>query len=270
MSEKLAPQLSLPWTSSVVVSHAKTSAPPASEPASAKAPARAYGSSSAASSPSSGRASSSSRTSRAAHRSGSRSSSETFGSEAIERALSRFRRETSALPISDEGSSSSPWPTATASETKRRVSPKEGAQQVARAARACPGGTLSGAMWPTATASDGLRGLSDPKGGRRAAQTLSGAMWPTATATDAKASGSTSGSTSAYWGRRAEGSQRHEGLTLTDATAGTLTLDGAARVDGGRLNPDWVEMLMGFPAGWTVIDSPEPEGSSGASGSHRR
>jgi hypothetical protein len=29
-------------------------------------------------------------------------------------------------------------------------------------------------------------------------------------------------------------------------------------------------MLMGFPAGWTVIDSPEPEGSSGASGSHRR
>ena len=267
MSESQAQQLSLPWTSSVVVSHAKTSAPPASEPASAKAPARAYGSSSAASSPSSGRASSSSRTSRAAHRSGSRSSSETFGSEAIERALSRFRRETSALPISDEGSSSSPWPTATASETKRRVSPKEGAQQVARAARACPGGTLSGAMWPTATA------------------------------TDAKASGSTS----AYWGRRAEGSQRHEGLTLTDATvrsglfatatatrwhsqnngnpkdgreryatAGTLTLDGAARVDGGRLNPDWVEMLMGFPAGWTVIDSPEPEGSSGASGSHRR
>ena len=259
MSESQAQQLSLPWTSSVVVSHAKTSAPPASEPASAKAPARAYGSSSAASSPSSGRASSSSRTSRAAHRSGSRSSSETFGSEAIERALSRFRRETSALPISDEGSSSSPW--------------------------------------PTATASDGLRGLSDPKGGRRAAQTLSGAMWPTATATDAKASGSTS----AYWGRRAEGSQRHEGLTLTDATvrsglfptatatrahsqnngnpkdgrdryatAGTLTLDGAARVDGGRLNPDWVEMLMGFPAGWTVIDSPEPEGSSGASGSHRR
>jgi hypothetical protein len=64
-------------------------------------------------------------------------------------------------------------------------------------------------------------------------------MWPTATATDAKASGSTS----AYC---------------------------AARVDGGRLNPDWVEMLMGFPAGWTVIDSPEPEGSSGASGSHRR
>jgi len=24
----------------------------------------------------------------------------------------------------------------------------------------------------------------------------------------------------------------------------------------GRLNPEWVEMLMGFPAGWTATDGP--------------
>lgn len=27
----------------------------------------------------------------------------------------------------------------------------------------------------------------------------------------------------------------------------------------GRLNPDWVETLMGFPTGWTAIDGPLPE-----------
>jgi len=29
--------------------------------------------------------------------------------------------------------------------------------------------------------------------------------------------------------------------------------------NGGSLNPEWVEILMGFPLGWTDIDCDEPE-----------
>lgn len=36
----------------------------------------------------------------------------------------------------------------------------------------------------------------------------------------------------------------------------------SARIGGGRLNPAWVEQLMGFPPGWTWLDpaSPKPNG----------
>jgi DNA (cytosine-5)-methyltransferase 1 len=30
-------------------------------------------------------------------------------------------------------------------------------------------------------------------------------------------------------------------------------------LDGGRLNPNWVEWLMGFPAGWTDLDASETQ-----------
>ena len=29
--------------------------------------------------------------------------------------------------------------------------------------------------------------------------------------------------------------------------------------NGGQLNPDWVECLMGYPLGWTDVDCDEPE-----------
>jgi hypothetical protein len=59
-------------------------------------------------------------------------------------------------------------------------------------------------------------------------------LYPTPTAGDAKMSGSEGYSTE---------SGRHSGTTLTDAT-GRL----------GPLNPTWVEWLMGFPSGWTVLE----------------
>jgi hypothetical protein len=35
------------------------------------------------------------------------------------------------------------------------------------------------------------------------------------------------------------------------ATAGTPSLDTIATQEGGKLNPEWVETLMGAPVGWT-------------------
>ena len=95
--------------------------------------------------------------------------------------------------------------------------------------------------------------------------------WPTATAGDAKASGS----------RSLAGSEAHAGTSLTDAVrpdrskagpwptpksrdyrSGTGTSEASLpkrqgsrdlpEVLKGRLNPFWVETLMGFPIGWTL------------------
>lgn len=89
----------------------------------------------------------------------------------------------------------------------------------------------SSPTYPTPT-----RARSPGGGGREGGDGLSATMraWPTPTRTDAAGS------------RRvglAPGS--HPGTTLTDAVwqGGTT----------GRLNPAWVELLMGFPAGWTAL-----------------
>lgn len=39
-------------------------------------------------------------------------------------------------------------------------------------------------------------------------------------------------------------------------SAGTPSLETRAKMEGGALNPDWVEALMGFPAGWTDVPLP--------------
>jgi hypothetical protein len=85
-------------------------------------------------------------------------------------------------------------------------------------------------IWPTPTASDSDRG-----GGRFGRGNLD--PWPTPTAGDANASGAAGYSTD---------SGRHSGTTLTDAVAGS-----APNGRLGRLNPTWVEWLMGWPLGWT-------------------
>ena len=45
-----------------------------------------------------------------------------------------------------------------------------------------------------------------------------------------------------------------------------VSLPHAAR---GVLNPDWVESLMGFPAGWTRTDGPQAAAKSNTSGKRR-
>ena len=68
--------------------------------------------------------------------------------------------------------------------------------------------------------------------------------WPTPTAGDSKASGS----------RKHPGSKAHAGTSLTDAAVfggGHGPRDPSNRQ---RLNPSWVEWLMGWPIGWSHPD----------------
>lgn len=100
--------------------------------------------------------------------------------------------------------------------------------------------------------------------------------WPTATCGDAIGSGS----------RNTATSKAHPGISLTDAVLGdggkgrwptpAATDHKGAYAPGqrrgqlsdavqchGRLNPAWVEALMGFPPGWTATAGPSgPESSS--------
>ena len=101
-------------------------------------------------------------------------------------------------------------------------------------------------------------------------------LWPTATCGDAIGSGS----------RNTATSKAHPGISLTDAVLGdggkgrwptpAATDHKGSYAPGqrrgqlpdavqchGRLNADWVEALMGFPAGWTRTAGPSgPESSS--------
>jgi DNA (cytosine-5)-methyltransferase 1 len=90
--------------------------------------------------------------------------------------------------------------------------------------------------------------------------------WPTTTASDHKATGAEGYSTA---------SGRHSGTTLTDAVRpwptvlvadatgvkshggrGNPSLGNECRQFGKRLNPDWTEVLMGLPQGWTEPTGP--------------
>ena len=128
-------------------------------------------------------------------------------------------------------------------------------------------GTAYGS-WPTPSANDGNGGKGIRVGvsatgflpdGRKVQMDLSQAvkgvergLWPAPTAT----LGTKGGLVTAAKGR--------EGGTLIEAVSARmfpqLDTDGARSSTpspdqvGGALNPDWVEALMGFPPGWTVLD----------------
>ncbi len=97
-------------------------------------------------------------------------------------------------------------------------------------------------IWPTPTATDYGTQRGTGQAPRPSLSTLA-RLWPTATATDAGGS------------RRLGYPGQGTNTTLTDATLGHR---GEATGPGGTpglvLNPAFVELLMGFPAGWTVLD----------------
>ena len=111
--------------------------------------------------------------------------------------------------------------------------------------------------WPTPTGRDGR----DGRDGRASMETMSRnarplnevvvMLWPTATAADANASGAAYPATAT----------RAAGVTLTDAAVRGLlrpltAKDGKPSSTNGRvLNPQFVEMLMGWEPGWTAFDS---------------
>lgn len=93
-------------------------------------------------------------------------------------------------------------------------------------------------MWPTPTAHMAKEG-GHPAEGRRNTPTLTfQALWPTPTASS--------------WGN--EGSRN---LLQKNVEAGEITEAEKRQMsagNGGKLNPEWVEWLMGFPTGWTDLE----------------
>lgn len=67
--------------------------------------------------------------------------------------------------------------------------------------------------------------------------------WPTPTASDAYGSGN----------RNLAGSKAHTGTSLTDAVNGGQWSPTPDR-PRGKLNPEWVAWLMGWPIGWTGLE----------------
>jgi hypothetical protein len=166
-------------------------------------------------------------------------------------------------------------------------------------------GASSSLTWPTPVVGDGI-GANLPHRRKARRNTLTMAVlapekfrWPTPTAGDAKAAGS----------RNLEGSKAKPGVSLTDAvlhggstrprqplwptpsasrygtsnngcpgdgrdeyaTKGTESLETMANRQGGALNPDWVEALLGLPVGWTDLrpsDGPPAATSPSTNGSH--
>jgi len=139
-----------------------------------------------------------------------------------------FPLRTLEPPISGNGCSSWPTPRASPNEdrqTKRTPSQEAGTHGLSLAAEVNEPAT----NWPTA-------GAHDYKGSSRIGQ-LRGQLDE---ATEQKYA----------WTTPCAGDTSHR--TTRYKQGGTATSMQA----GGRLNPRWVETLMGFPVGWTLTDGP--------------
>lgn len=111
---------------------------------------------------------------------------------------------------------------------------------------------IPGSMFPTPNAAGGTGYMSGTKRNRWHPTLESYVrLWPTPTAGDAKSSGS----------RNLAGSKAHPGVSLTDAVVAGGSSTPRGQVDPGRLNPTWVEWLMGFPLGWTDLGASETRSS---------
>ena len=56
--------------------------------------------------------------------------------------------------------------------------------------------------------------------------------------------------------REHKGARKPETMALTGRNPMTISLgDAVMEMDGGQLNPEWVEWLLGFPLGWTDLYS---------------
>ena len=109
--------------------------------------------------------------------------------------------------------------------------------------------------WPTPLASEHKRitptaGQLARRSPALAATVARAGLWPTATSGDAKRSGSRGS-------RGTEGNRANEGTSLTDATCRSGRPHPETCTHGGqcrwRLNPRFVEWLMGFPPAWTLL-----------------
>ena len=240
-------------------SPARTFLGPAKAPGSL-APAPDSGSSCATSSPLDGRNSSSSKTSRAARNDGCARCGPICKLSATERAPSRFLPPTSGLPIFESASSSSGWPTPGAADAK-------GAR---RHKRLNP--TLVGAVtgpWATPAARDWKSGKASETTMARNSRPLNEqVLWPPPTVCgdyNRKGASSTSETLARWASPRAKDADAGAD-TPSPNREGSESLRTQA---GAKLNPEWVECLMGFPSGWTDIGGPLPAAPSNTRGSRR-
>jgi DNA (cytosine-5)-methyltransferase 1 len=158
------------------------------------------------------------------------------------------------------------WPTPTASNPNDGEAIESWMARRARVAKysrpISPPLGIAAQLWPTPLAADAkhvkTQGPGQPSLGAAAG------CWPTPTCGDAKSSGS----------RSLDSSKAHSGTSLTDAVRPDRTKAGCWPTPtardwrtgsgtnrqgsdplpvqaGGKLNPNWVEQLMGFPVGWT-------------------
>lgn len=249
-SETSAPEPSSPSTSSAGGSPARTCPPLAAELA-CKVLAAAYGTSSPASFQSFDQAGSWLKTLRQAHGGGSMPSVGDWGSSGMKRYRSRLRRVLLAH-LTDEIESSSldmlPTPSAARYGTSGNGDPHDGRGEYAHKGTPSLHTMASRGLLPTPQARD-YKGPCPNKreGGKDLPYVVLEAhkLLPTPTVGDAKASGS----------RRHQGSKAHAGVSLTDVVVHGRTVHGEqheGRQRGGRLNPDFVEWLMGLPHRWTV------------------
>ncbi len=192
--------------------------------------------------------------------------------------------------ISDEGARL--WPTPVAADAERTSAYAAGNPSLTSAARLWPTPlaadaeavktqgpgvqSLTGAvrLWPTPTASDanaaGSRSLEGSKA--HAGTSLTDAVrpdrataerpWATPRASDDERGAAPSGSRDGAEGLAEQAQVRNWATATATATATDYksASEGQRRGQlgdqiGGRLNPDWVEILQGFPAGWTDVDS---------------
>lgn len=146
-----------------------------------------------------------------------------------------------------------------------------------------PGLQMAAMMWPTPAARDykgsnSMEHLTRESDNRNHRDQLANAvkLWPTPTARNSKGASNTK--------TRQGGADLQTAVLFPTPTTGAglcgvtgnynqlKALEEAGEIteeerrsmaagNGGQLNPDWVEALMGFPPGWTVL---EPDGATGA------
>ena len=174
--------------------------------------------------------------------------SETFPKRGMMRSGSISVLPTSERRTGESGCSSSrggeTWPTATAGDANgsgSRNTPTSRAHAGVSLTDAVRGDGGTGRAWPTLTVQDERHTTISPAEAARHSPTLAtmamlsqGSAWPTPAARDFKDTG-------------------------TSPSEFERNTPGLAARAGGSLNPDWVEQLMGFPAGWTspLTDGPQ-------------
>jgi DNA (cytosine-5)-methyltransferase 1 len=170
------------------------------------------------------------------------------------------------------------WPTPLSSDSHYRL---QGNSQAANNLQAMAARGELEKMWPTPTTMDWLpprseealeRQQTNNRPGRTTPPTLKDAvahpeMWPTPTAhpdnsnVNGKFKNPTLGDAVKLWPTMSSSGMGNTGsqqMLQAKVDNGTIT-DEEKRMmsagNGGRLNPTWVEWLMGFPTGWTDLDA---------------